>query len=151
MRYRNCSDGAGISLIALGRWEEGDELEGLSVLRVAFQGEYGFGGQANNSARILRMGIAAALTWKHPTPAGLVIDVAGVGYFGGDTLVSWHSLLTLDNTDRLGFRVAFVCSVENLSAISSLLDECGDDWMEAFLLEDEALAFILGRSPLKDK
>jgi len=89
--------------------------------------------------------VPAAMVWEQPRTVGLVIDMSCLEYFGGDTLLSWDFLI--DGKAMEGFRIAFLCSAENVPHVDSLLEEFGDARMRAFTAEQDALAFAFNDVP----
>jgi len=137
VEWQNWMDGSGIGAVEVLQLKQS---ETRPVVKVSLHGEYLCDGQ-NESARVLRMAMAAALAWEHRLPVGVVLDLTDLNYFGGDTLVAWDGLLA---AEPFGSRVAFLCNDSNWWHVQSLLDEVGDATsMRAFRTEQDALLFVL--------
>jgi hypothetical protein len=94
---------------------------------------------------VIRMAISAALAWSDLEPAGIVVDLVGLAYTGGDALTSWHTLLPDEAVRESVFRAAYLCSGKNAQHVKTLLAEEGApaDRFAVFHDESDALAFVV--------
>lgn len=124
--------------ITLRQWTEGFQIRldvgriyvSSTVAEIAYvscQGQYITAG-AGEACRPLLMAIRAALAWdSNRTTSGLIADLKGLEYRGGDRLLSWRH----DKTVRecVGDRVCIVASRGNHPHIKSLLEDEDDEPM----------------------
>jgi hypothetical protein len=143
MNYQRWLEASGITSVGIGRWGSRDDVESASVLRVELAGKFGLGTDGHESGRVLRMLVAAALVWDDSDVRGLIIDVTRLEYSGSDSLMSWDYLIDPDGSEHENIKVAFLCGSQSENGVRSLLEECGDNRVRAFISEADATRYIL--------
>lgn len=114
------------------------------VVVVHVEGNYWVGGVEGGG--FLQMIVAAALENPRGRGIGLLCDLSGLAYQGGDRLFMWRGVAAL--RDAPGYQVGLVSSTENRAPIQSLLEADDEEDLKRhhFQSVEEGIAQFLERA-----